>query len=376
MARMRAAILAAAMLAARPAAAGNSAEPAPPPLADVAHSFESARLLTGADRLEALSEVDRSLSVILSGKLDATTKAQARYLSAAVDAERSESKRAYESYRAAGDALGKGPWSDDASFAAIQCLEAQGKDEEAAGAWLEWQKRFPTSPLLAESRLAQTWNFLRRGKTPEARKVLAAMTTTAPWMEGDARAALARATTSYLEGKYDQALADLGSRTQGASLTYLRALCYAAKGVRLKAAALFLGVSDRYPDSPLADRAMLAKANSFLAAGDYRSAAEQFGRVRNRAHLADVQAEAELRGAACVFLAGSSDSALTSLRSVVETHAGTDVAARAQFLVGEVQYGQKRYADAIVEFNKVLATYFQHAVASSEIGRASCRESE
>src|SRR5215831_424429 len=369
MLRASAALTAALLLGALPhAASAATPAPTPPatsPLADVARSYEAARMLSGADRMSALDETDRALAQVMAGKLEGDTRAEARFLSGAIQAERGQSKAAYEAFRASADAMGKTPWADDATFGAIQALEAQGRDEDAANQWLEWQKHYPTSPLLAESRLAQAWNFLRRGKTPEARKTLTAMTAGAPWMSTDARTALARATCNYLDGKADDALTDLASATPGASTTYLRALCYQAKGMRLKAAASFLEVSDRYPDSPLHDRALLAKANSFLAAGDYRSAAEEFARVREKAQLDDVKAEAELRGAACVFLSGSSDSALTRLRACALDHTGTDVAARAQFLVGEVLFGQKRYADAIVEYNRVLETYFQHAVASS-----------
>src|SRR5262249_25721372 len=306
--RASAALPAAPLLGALPHAA-SAATPAPPPpatspLADVARSYEAARMLAGADRINALDETDRALAQVMAGKLDAETKAQARFLSGAIDAERGQARTAYESFRASGDALGKGPWADDAAFAAIQALEAQGRDEDAAAQWLEWQKRFATSPLLAESRLAQAWNCLRRGKTAEARKALAVMTSGAPWMSADGRTALARGTCDYLDGKADDALSALASATPGASTTYLRALCYQAKGMRLKAAAAFLEVSDRYPDSPLRDRALLAKANSFLAAGDYRSAAEEFARVHDKATLEEVKAEAELRGAACIFLSG------------------------------------------------------------------------
>src|SRR5262249_2058602 len=66
-----------------------------------------------------------------------------------------------------------------------------------------------------------------------------------------------------------------------------------------------------------------------------------------------------------VFLTGAVDSALAMLRGIVESHTGTDVAARAQFLVGEAMVAQGKPQDAIVEFNPVLSQYFQHKVAAS-----------
>ncbi len=49
-----------------------------------------------------------------------------------------------------------------------------------------------------------------------------------------------------------------------------------------------------------------------------------------------VIAEAEVRGAGSLFLAGSADSALGLLRGIVARYPDTDVAARAQFLVGDL----------------------------------------
>jgi TolA-binding protein len=50
---------------------------------------------------------------------------------------------------------------------------------------------------------------------------------------------------------------------------------------------------------------------------------------------------------------------------VTQRHDGSDVAARAQFLVGEALVAQGKPAEAIVEFNRVLSEYFQHKVAAS-----------
>ena len=82
-------------------------------------------------------------------------------------------------------------------------------------------------------------------------------------------------------------------------------------------------------------------------------------------HDGNVRAEAELRGAGAVFLAGQTDSALVLLRGVVQKYDGTEVAARAQFLVGEGLVSQGQFEPAIVEYNRVLTRYFQHRVAAS-----------
>lgn len=259
----------------------------------------------------------------------------------------------------------KSPFADDADFAAIEALEAGGRDAEASHEWAKWEKRYPSSPLIPAARLDQAWNALRRGDVAAAQGWVAGLSTASPWMEHNQRFVLARAMVAFANGKYDEALADLGQKPSGAPAVYLRALCLERKGSLLLAAAAYQEVGERYPDSPLRDHALLAKANAFLEARDFRSASEEFARVADRVTDADVKAEAELRAAGAVFLAGRTDSALALLRGITERRAGTDVAARAQFLVGEALVSQGKNEAAIVEFNRVLTKYFQSKVAAS-----------
>jgi TolA-binding protein len=342
----------------------------PAPLATVGElglTFETARFTANADRLAALEEIDRELANVSRGGLAAEERTAAQLLSGEIRYAVGDFKAAGEAFRrAAGD---RGPFADDAAFAAILAMEADGRDAEAAKEWPKWEERFKDSPLRAEARLARIWNALRMGKTADAIKGAKELAAAHTWMASDRRLVLARGMALYLDGRAADALAALEPVTQasgpGAALTYLRALCHRTLGSTLKAAALFQEVSERYPDSPLCDPARLGKANIFLASRDYRSAAQEFKRVVGRAHDPKIRAEAELRSAAAVFLAGSPDSSLPLLSAVVESERGTHVAARAQFLIGEVRLTQGRHADAIVEFNRVLSEYFEHSVAAS-----------
>jgi TolA-binding protein len=327
--------------------------------------FESARLLAGADRVAALQELGRTTDSALRGNLSEEEQAAAAALSAQIRYELKDYHAASEGYRSAAGKMDKSPFADDAEFAAIRALEEAGQDREAAGQWTDWEKRYPQSPLRAEATLAQAWNALRRGETAVAAKQLSALVKANPWYERDARAGLAKGTLLYTQGKPVEALAAVGLKTSGAAATYLRALCYRAQGSVLQSAAAFQDVAARYPDSPLRDPAMLAKADAFLLARDYRSAAEEFGRVVKKAQDPRVIGEAEVRGAGSLFLAGAPDSALVILRGIVERYHDSDVAARAQFLVGEVLLSRGQYAEAIVEMNRVLRQYFQHSVAAS-----------
>ncbi|HEY3215720.1 MAG TPA: tetratricopeptide repeat protein [Candidatus Eisenbacteria bacterium] len=346
-------------------APGRGDKPVPATLKEVGDVYESQRALVGADRVAALDQAQQSVAQVLRGRLDADERLAARLLDGRIQYERSDFKAAGEAFRSAVEAQGKSGFAADAAFGAIEALEAEGRDAEAAREWEKWEKKYPQSPLITEARLHQAWNLIRRGEIEPSLKRLAALGAGPAWVVKDPRFVLAKSTALYLTGKADQALAELGPKTTTAPATYLRAMCLQKQGALLKAAAAFQEVAGRYPDSPLRDPALLAKADMFLAANDYRSAGEEFARVARLASDPQVQAEAELRHAGAVFLGGGTDSALVLLRRVVEHHAGTDVAARAQFLVGEALVSQGKASEAIVELNRVLTTYFQHKVAAS-----------
>ena len=326
--------------------------------------YEQVRLLRDAERVAGFDEVTQNAAAIARSGSD-DEKAAARALAATVARDRNDLVFASEEYRRAVDGFGKGVFADDASFASIQALEASGDDVRAAGEWVEWMNRFPQSPLKGEALLAQAWNALRRGDPTVASKHLKTLVTAQPWSAGDKRVALAQATSLYAQGKYAEASAALTKEVTGPTATYLRGLLYRSSGAVLRSAASFQEVADRYPDTPLRDAALLGKADAFLVARDYRSAAEEFNRAATRAKDPRVVAEAELRAAGAVSLLGASDSALTLLRGVAERYAGTPVGGRAQFLIGDLLATRGQHAEAIVELNKVLTIYFQQSVAAS-----------
>ena len=361
-------LAACAALAAAPAGA-KPARPAEPAASavwrEIGDAYEKGRLEAPAARLAALESVEGNLATFLRGDAGDEQRAAARFLSARLRYERGDFGGAAQGFRDAAGAAGKGPFVDDAEFAAIEALEAAGRDAEAAKAWVQWEKRHPSSTLLPAARLAQAWNALRRLETADAEQRLARLATAWPWLARDPRTVLARALALHQSGKHGDAIAVLGESPASAPALYLRGLCLVRNGQLLKAAAAFQTVAERWSQGPLADAARLAKANTFLTAGDARSAAEEFTRVAGQVRDPRVRSEAELRAAGAVLLAGAADSALALLRGVTERHDGTEVAARAQFLVGEALMTQGAFEPAIVEYNRVLTRYFEHRVAAS-----------
>jgi TolA-binding protein len=204
--------------------------------------------------------------------------------------------------------------------------------------------------MVKRRRLPRAW---RRWRRPEL------------WLRGDEHWRRAQATIDYLQGRPADALTLLGPAPDDAAALYLAGLCEAAQGRPLPAAAAFRQVVVRFPHSPLSDAAQFAKANTFLAGGAWRSAAEDFAEVAGRATDSDLVAEATIRRAVALHLDGDSESSITLLRGLTQQRRGTEVAARAQFLLGDVLAATGQHAGAIVALNEVLATYFDRDVAAS-----------
>ena len=314
-----------------------------------------------AERGPALESLSSRITQCLK-KADDKEKTAAQFLSGDIRFLAGDHTRAMDMYRRA--EKDGGPFADDAAFAAVIALEGKDGDAAAQSAWLEWEQKYPKSPLRGEALLARTWNALRRQSLDEAKRIMDQMDKTHPELAVDPRRKLAGATWSYLKGHPQDALAALDGSSRGAPETYLSALCLQAKGDMLKAAAKFQDVAERFPDSPLRDAALLAKANAFMAGKAYPSAADEYARVVQRASDPKIQAEAELRQATATVLAGNPGKGGELLTGVVERHPRTGVAARAQFLLGDVRYHQKEYDAAILEFNRVLTQYFEADLAS------------
>ena len=306
----------------------------------------------------------RQLAGVLDSKLDKAERGAARFLEGRVHFDRGAFALAEDAYARALKDVDEA-YEDDVRFALIEAVEAQGRSEEAAAAWQKWTKRHGKSGLRAEAELRRVWNDIRLGARDDARSRLTELTSRAAWITSDPRTRLADAMLLHAEGRADEALARLGERPDDVAAMYLSALCHAAVGARLKSAAAFQDVATRWPDSPLADHARLAKADVFLTAGDPRSAAQAFDRVAERVSNPRIRAEAELRAAGSRLLGDERSEAADRLRDLTTRYDGSSVAARAQFLLGEALAMDGAWEQAILEYNRVLTRYFQHGVAAT-----------
>jgi len=325
--------------------------------------FEAARLKSAVGDRTATEAVARALDDL---ETPAGRKAAVQLLWGQVQDDLGRPDQAVSAY----DKARREAQDDDlavaAEFRRIEALEASGEDEEAMKAWLKWLNDHGDHAMAADARLHVAWNRLRRGEVSTAAGDLANLERNQSWITVDPRFQLGKAVAAYLQDRYDEALQVVAaSSPDDPGLLYVKGLAHRDRNDNLKAAAAFQEVSDRFPHSPLHDHALLAKANTFMSSGAYRSAAEEFGRVTDRAHDPAVIAEARLRQAAAVFMTGDLPAAEALLRGVVEAHPASDVGARAQFLLGEVMVEAGDWQGAVVEYNRVLTSFFDSGVAAS-----------
>ena len=332
-------------------------------LSDLGMTFEKARKLGAVERTETLNDLDARVSAML-GELSGSQKAAAYFLSG-------EIRFANANYDGAASAFGNArkeskdsPLAADAAMAQIQSNEAAGRNSQAEKEWRDWLSANGRSTAASDAMLARAWNAIRSDSLGLADATLKEARARFTWIAKDPRFELASSTTAFLEGRYADVHVQPSGSPLDAACVYLQALTEEATKRPLQAAAHYQEVVERYNDEHLRDVAMLAKANVFLKSASYKSAAEEFAIVATKAQDPAVQAEAKLRGAASMYLAGDKEGGADALRAVTSEYDGTTVAARAQAVLGEVLFQSGQYDAAIVEFNKVLTRYFQHSLAS------------
>ena len=342
-------------------------------LSELGIAFEEAKLLSADARRQDLLSLEAPIQNLLDSKLEDAQRAAGLFLEAELEDALQLPDTARELFEEAAEKGKKGPFSDDADFAAIRAREAAGRDAEAIEQWAKWEREYSKSPLLSEAKVCQVWNHLRRGDQTAAQKTLDQLVNDSPWMSHAPQVILAHATLSYMDGDFEGSLNTLATLSmQSAQSTYLKALSYDAQHEVLRAAAAYQEVYERYPDSPLRDQALYGKANTFLNGDAYRSAAEEFARVAETSSDPELQAEALLRQGAALYEEGSLSEAAPVLQDLVARFPDLDASARGQFLLGEISMSQDDPEAAIAEYNRVLRNYFEHSVASSaqyRIGR-------
>ena len=105
--------------------------PSTPRTTEVGDAYENARQLAGEQRLAALEQASQSVDQVLRGDVDSDTRAAGRFLAGKIQYDLGHFQKAGEAF---GEAVGndKSRFADDAAFAAIEAMEAEGRDADAA----------------------------------------------------------------------------------------------------------------------------------------------------------------------------------------------------------------------------------------------------
>ncbi len=342
-------------------------------LADYGMQFEAAKIEAQLGNRDALDALTRALTEanqgdLVAGGLAAGDKVGLDLLWGNLHFTSDRFEKAADHF---GKAAGRTDDPDLKAAAEFQRTAAEAaklagaNNVQAAELWQQWLDRNADSPLVTEAALRLVWIHLRDGEIRRAERSLTELGQRHRWLAETPQHRFARATVAFVDGDYAGSLALLENNTAGAAPIYLAALCHQQMRQYLKAAASFQQVALEFPQSQLHDYALFAKANTFLRSHVYRSAAEDFAGVAQQAHDPQVRAESELRRAAAIHLDGDHDTAARLLREVVVVHGGTDVAARGQFLLGEVMMAAGNYPAAIAEYTQVLSHYFDKSIAAS-----------
>jgi TolA-binding protein len=264
-------------------------------------------------------------------------------------------------------------FADDAGFGNIRAQEAVGDDVTAQANWTRWLSDHPDSPLQVEASLALAWNQVRQDRIDQAETILDELRTAQPWLSTDQRLLTLKAATAYLRQDWNQTIIPLEmARQHGpleASALMLLGLAHQALHQDFAAAVAYQELIDDHRASHLTGYAFMAKAGIFPGKDNHAQAAQHFARAAQETTRPDHQAELRYLEAACLFLSGQEQSGLESMREVAVDYAGTDLAARALFSMGEMRWRQSQYEQAIVRFNEILSGYFDHTLAGSALYR-------
>jgi len=334
-------------------------------LSGIGMELDRLRMFPASQSRDSLAALEETLHDLVKKGIPSEHRAAALYLSAEIKFELGGYGSAEELFNEAEKKEKRSSFADDAAFLAVISMEAEGRDEEAAKEWKRWIDKYGDGPLLSEALLARSWNAIRRDSLREAVEALDLLEKKYSYLTVDDRVRLARGTIAYLQNRPEEAERCIADISNSAAALYLTGLCNQARGRMLEAASFYQRVFERFPQSPLRDTAILAKANIFLMSKAYKSGREEFEKTMELAAGENVRAEAELRRAVCLYLDGDAEQGTAALREVIQHYAGTTFAARAQLLLGEVLISRSMYEEAILEFNHVLTDYFEHTLAAS-----------
>lgn len=288
----------------------------------------------------------------------------------------------------------------NAQYARGLCLAGLKRYQEAADTFQKLLQTDPQYPAKDKVLYEWAWALHSAGQQKEAGALFARLAQEHPDSPLAGEAFFRQGEWAYQEGKfleaaraYYQAAEKAESSPLGEKASYKLGWAYFRINDFAKAAQTFHYQRRRWPQGPLADDALFMEAECLFKQEKWQEALNTYGLVKapsNKeflvlAQLHSAQAAAQLKqwdkaldlAKQCAtehpdsgYLAqalyeqawalhnlGKLDEAVKGYEAVVAQGGSQEIAARAQFMIGEIQFDQKNHKEAIRSFYRVIAGY-------------------
>ncbi|MCE9614580.1 MAG: tetratricopeptide repeat protein [Lentisphaerae bacterium] len=256
------------------------------------------------------------------------------------------------------------------------CLQEQKQWADAGAAFRDAVERYPGTNDLPRLYYEQAWSWQEAGKAPEALQAFRALADKFPADPLASDACFHLAEASYTEAT----AADVPADKRTARLDEARALydkvLAAGKDTRLadkahyrigwcwwlaekypEAAASFDRVKDQFPNSDLLPDALFQAGQSYAKAGQAAVAVERYRALLDNAKFAKFQyrPDAAVGLGDCLIVLGKPAEAVKTLEAMTRDYGDHATAPEAFFLLGKAQFDLQQHAEALKSFDQVTA---------------------
>ncbi len=296
----------------------------------------------------------------------------------------------------------KSPLAEEATFRLGEAAYAAGEFDKAIGQYTSVVGTWPEGTFAPHAQYGLGWSYFK--KQDFAKSVEATGTLADRYAKSDlaAKGMYVRAMAEYQLGQFPAAVDDVGvflksnpPQKDALDAEYLQGLSFAAQqkfkeaiqtysGILTKdgkypdadkvlyelgwayfeipqmteSVATFRRLGTEFPDSPLAPESWFRVGEAQYEAGEFAEAVKAYGLAQAKAAASgnqDIGEKAAHKNGWSYLKANNFAEAATAFDLQLKTYPGGALAGDAEFLVGECQYKQKKFQEALAHYAKVIA---------------------
>jgi len=263
-----------------------------------------------------------------------------------------------------------GPRAADASVGCADALLAEGKPEEASKAYRAFAEKHPDHADAPRALYAAAAALHRAGKYEESDKACDAFLAKAAANALAPHVLFISGENRFLEKKYKeaaeryQALLEKHGDSPDVPAARFR-LAWVRYFQKDYDAALkeLAGIDAKKADAALAAEAIFLQGNCFFEKGNYKKAAETFGKYLDSAGGKAHAENALLRMGLALARAGDSGAAVARLNQFVSQYAASDQKPQAQYELAELLRADKKWDEAANHYKELAEKSPDHALA-------------